>query len=143
MESSSAGPVFDPSFASFFRNVDTNKGISNISPGSEICELRARSVLIDMEEGVLGQIKRSVIGEIFDDEQIISSNSGSGNNWAVGYSNYGNLYREEIMDAIRRQVEFCDALSSFVVISSLGGGTGSGLGSFVGEQLVGFSSRYS
>ncbi|KAL3902023.1 MAG: hypothetical protein SGCHY_000133 [Lobulomycetales sp.] len=89
-----------------------------------------------MEEGVLGQIKRSVIGEIFDDEQIISSNSGSGNNWAVGYSNYGNLYREEIMDAIRRQVEFCDALSSFVVISSLGGGTGSGLGSFVGEQLA-------
>jgi tubulin epsilon len=43
---------------------------------------------------------------------------------------------EQISEAIRREVEFCDALSSFFLISSLGGGTGSGLGSYVGELLA-------
>jgi tubulin epsilon len=129
-------PIFDTSFSSFFRNVDKRAGISDISPDSKICQLKARSVLIDMEPGVINQIKRSVIGEIFDDEQILTSDSGSGNNWAVGYQTYGCMYREEISEAIRREAEFCDALSSFFLIYSLGGGTGSGLGSYVGEMLA-------
>jgi tubulin epsilon len=65
-------PIFDSSFSSFFRNVDKKNGIANISPDSQICNLKARSVLIDMEPGVIGQIKKSVIGEIFDDEQIVT-----------------------------------------------------------------------
>ncbi|KAI8609279.1 tubulin epsilon chain [Chytriomyces sp. MP71] len=97
--------------------------------------LRARAVMIDMEEGVIGQILKSPIRSLFDDGQVVSSNSGSGNNWAVGYSVYGQEYFEPISEAIRRQAELCDSLQSFFQITSLGGGTGSGLGSRVGEIL--------
>ncbi|KAJ3213219.1 Katanin p60 ATPase-containing subunit A1 [Dinochytrium kinnereticum] len=93
---------YDDATATFFRNVDSRRGISNIPVGKgtgKIHGLRARSVLVDMEEGVINQIRTSPFGKLFDDDQIISSNSGSGNN------------------------------------CSLGGGTGSGLGSRICEML--------
>jgi len=34
-----------------------------------------------MEEGVINQIKASPQGFLFKDEQLVMSNSGSGNNW--------------------------------------------------------------
>ena len=34
------------------------------------------------------------------------------------------------MNALRRETERCDALDSFLLLQSLGGGTGSGLGNF-------------
>ena len=40
---------------------------------------RARGILIDMEQGVIGSIKKSNISSLFDENQIITSNSGSGN----------------------------------------------------------------
>jgi tubulin epsilon len=89
-----------------------------------------------MEEGVIGQIQKSKISELFDSDQIVVSQSGSGNNWAVGYSVYGPQYKETLSECIRKQAEQCDALNSFFSMSSLGGGTGSGLGSFIGELLM-------
>lgn len=92
--------------------------------------------MIDMEEGVLNQVRNSPLSKLFDDHQIISSTGGSGNNWAIGYCNYGLQYGEMIIDSIRKQAEHCDSLQSFVMVSSLGGGTGSGLGSYLIEQLA-------
>jgi tubulin epsilon len=40
-------------------------------------------------------------------------------------------YREEISEQIRRAAEHCDCLQSFIVLHSMGGGTGSGLGTYV------------
>jgi tubulin epsilon len=87
--------------------------------------------MIDMEEGVISQILKSPLKSLFDSHQYITSTSGSGNNWAVGYSEYGREYQDHIMEAVRKEAEFCDALQSFYIIHSLGGGTGSGLGSRV------------
>nr|KAJ3422856.1 hypothetical protein HK105_005940 [Polyrhizophydium stewartii] len=126
--------VYDDSMSSFFRNVDAKRGQQCITVGkggTPIRGLRARGIMVDMEEGVVGQIRRSPLGKLFDDNQSIVSTSGSGNNWAVGHHVYGPQYREEILDAVRRQAEFCDSLQSFFMISSAGGGTGSGLGSYV------------
>ena len=44
---------------------------------------------------------------------------------------YGNMYGEHVMERVRRAAEFCDSLQSFFIMHSLGGGTGSGLGSRV------------
>jgi tubulin epsilon len=89
-----------------------------------------------MEEGVLSQVQKSKISELFHSDQIITSQSGSGNNWGVGYSVYGPQFKDRLLECIRKQAEQCDALNSFFSISSLGGGTGSGLGSFIGELLM-------
>ncbi|KAI8812355.1 Tubulin/FtsZ family, GTPase domain-containing protein [Cladochytrium replicatum] len=130
--------LYDESMGTFFRNVNPRNGQQNISSGNgtvPIYSLRARSVLIDMEEKVINQMLRSPIGELFDEDQLVMSNSGSGNNWSVGYSIYGPQYQDDIVEAVRRQAEYCDALGSFFVIKSMGGGTGSGLGSYVCETL--------
>lgn len=62
--------VFDEPMSSFFRNVDARR-----SPAAEIglgdgtrpiSSLRARAVLVDMEEGVVSQVMRSPLAELFD-----------------------------------------------------------------------------
>ncbi|KAJ3061367.1 Tubulin epsilon chain, partial [Podochytrium sp. JEL0797] len=97
--------------------------------------LRARSVLTDMEPGVLTHLLSTPLSHLFTDAQIVSSASGSGNNWGMGYAHYGPQFGAEILDKIRIQAENCDSLQSFFLINSLGGGTGSGLGSWILEQL--------
>ncbi len=40
-----------------------------------------QAILIDMEEGVVSELFRSPLGEVFDHQQLITDVSGSGNNW--------------------------------------------------------------
>ncbi|OAF68193.1 Epsilon-tubulin, partial [Intoshia linei] len=119
--------IFDNSMSSFFQNCNQKNKTQQV--GSTIQSLRARAILIDMEEGVLNEIKRGRLSELFDNTQILSSVSGSGNNWAVGYHFYGNDYSNKIIETIRKSVEYCDSMSCFFITHSMGGGTGSGLGS--------------
>ncbi len=41
------------------------------------------------------------------------------------------MYREELSQKIQSTVEMCDSLQSFFLTHSLGGGTGSGLGTYI------------
>jgi len=124
------GVVFEESMSTFFRNVNINNKVE-LPPGSEISDLKARACLIDMEDGVLSETMRGPLRSLFDTTQCLSSVSGSGNNWAHGYSEYGTVYRSDILNLIRRQAEETDSLQSFFLLHSLGGGTGSGLGKFI------------
>ena len=54
-----------------------------------IAALKARAVLIDMEESVVNTLLKGSVGEIFDPVQRVTSVSGSGNNLAVGHYRYG------------------------------------------------------
>lgn len=103
--------------------------------GSRTEHARARAILIDMEESVVNQLLRSDLGRFFDRRQLLTDVSGSGNNWAVGYHEYGKQYTNSITELLRKEAEACDNLGSFMVFNSLGGGTGSGLGSRVVELL--------
>jgi tubulin epsilon len=123
--------IFDDSLSSFFRNVDTRyKDPIDIPVGKPISNLRARSVVIDMEEGVINNLLRSDLGELFDSKQLISDVSGAGNNWAHGHCEYGPKYHDEILEKVRYNVEHCDSLQSFFLMHSMGGGTGSGVGTY-------------
>ena len=62
--------------------------------------------------------------------------SGSGNNWACGYFNYGRRYGDQLREAVRTAAEQCDCLQSFLLLHSMGGGTGSGLGTWTLEMLA-------
>ena len=125
--------LYDEPLSTFFRNVDTsNRQYREISLGhgrESIHTLKARAVLVDMEEGVVNGIMKSPLGDLFDSTQLMTDVSGSGNNWAVGHYMYGDKYREKIFDIVRQETEKCDCLQSFFVFHSMGGGTGSGLGS--------------
>uniref|UniRef100_A0A3Q3ABE6 Tubulin epsilon 1 n=1 Tax=Kryptolebias marmoratus TaxID=37003 RepID=A0A3Q3ABE6_KRYMA len=124
--------VYDEALSSFFQNVDSRKSDGTAyCVGERIQHLKARAVLVDMEEGVVNEILQGPLREVFDSTQLLTDVSGSGNNWAVGYMTYGSAYRESIVDKLRRASERCDCLQCFFLIHSMGGGTGSGLGTKV------------
>ncbi|XP_062267838.1 tubulin epsilon chain isoform X1 [Platichthys flesus] len=120
---------YDEALGSFFRNVDSRNRACGV--GGRIQHLKARAVLVDMEEGVVNEILQGPLGEVFDSTQLLTDVSGSGNNWAVGHMTYGSCYREQIVDTLRKAAEHCDCLQCFFLIHSMGGGTGSGLGTRV------------
>ncbi|XP_031141497.1 tubulin epsilon chain isoform X2 [Sander lucioperca] len=124
--------LYDEALSSFFRNVDSRESDGGAHVvGGRIQHLKARAVLVDMEEGVVNEILQGPLREMFDSTQLLTDVSGSGNNWAVGHMTYGSAYREQIVDKLRKAAEHCDCLQCFFLIHSMGGGTGSGLGTRV------------
>lgn len=95
-----------------------------------------RSVLVDLEPGVLGQVQSDKrMGRLFNPDNFIAAQDGAGNNWAKGYFSYGAEIIDEVLDQVRKQTELCDSLAGFQIMHSLGGGTGAGLGSLLLERL--------
>jgi len=128
---------YDAAMSAFFRNVDGRyEPALDLDIGTPLASLRARAILVDTEEGVVAETLRDpVFGELFDATQLVTDVSGAGNNWAHGHAVYGPQYGGEIDDAVRTELERCDSPQSFFVLHSMGGGTGSGLGSYLMEQL--------
>ena len=94
-----------------------------------------RAVLFDLEPGVLEAVRSGPVGGIFRPDNILHAQSGAGNNWAKGHYSEGAEILEPIMDAIRREVENCDSMQGFQLCHSLGGGTGSGLGTLLLSKI--------
>ena len=46
--------------------------------------LKARAVMIDMEERVINCVMQGPLRDLFEHTQTVTDVSGSGNNWAVG-----------------------------------------------------------
>ncbi|XP_059938160.1 tubulin delta chain isoform X2 [Mesoplodon densirostris] len=98
----------------------------------------ARAVLVDMEPKVINQTltKAAHCGRWkYGQHSCFCQKQGSGNNWAYGYSVHGPRHEESIMNLIQKEVEKCDSLNGFFIIMSMAGGTGSGLGAFITQNL--------
>ena len=92
-----------------------------------------------MESSVIdNKILGGELRDLFETRQIITDavGSGCGNNWAQGHLEYGPQYSENISEHVRIQAEMCDSLQGFFFLHSLGGGTGSGLGTYILGQLA-------
>ncbi|XP_042556516.1 tubulin beta chain-like isoform X2 [Dipodomys spectabilis] len=61
--------------------------------------------------------------------------SGAGNNWAKGHYTEGAELLEWVLDVVRRESERCDCLQGFQLAHSLGGGTGSGMGTLILNKI--------
>lgn len=96
-----------------------------------------RAVLVDLEPGVHNRIAQQTYGSIFNPDMIYNDQPGAGNNFAMGFYSTGSEIIEEVMEGIRKQAEKCDCMEGFQLTHSLGGGTGSGLGSLVMQNLKG------
>ena len=94
-----------------------------------------RAVLVDLEPGVMDSIRGSMVGQLFRPDNFIFGQNGAGNNWAKGYYTEGAELIDQSMDIIRKEAEGCDCLQGFQVTQSLGGGTGSGLGSLLMSKI--------
>jgi tubulin beta len=90
-----------------------------------------RAILVDLEPGTMDAIKNSEVGTMFRPDNFIFGSTGAGNNWAKGHYTDGAEIIDSTMDLIRKEAENCECLQGFQVTQSLGGGTGSGLGTLL------------
>lgn len=95
-----------------------------------------RALLLDLEPRVINSIQSSDYAELYNPENIFVSKEGggAGNNWAKGFSNAEKV-QDEIFDMIDREADGSDSLEGFVLIHSIAGGTGSGMGSYMLENI--------
>ncbi|XP_043477843.1 tubulin delta chain-like [Leptopilina heterotoma] len=100
------------------------------------CRL-ARTILIDTEAKVLKNICRQTNSQWTYRKQnlICQTSGGSANNWAYGYLMKGPQFKEETLEAIRREIERTDRLEGMLFLLSSAGGTGSGVGSYFIDNL--------
>lgn len=90
-----------------------------------------RAVLVDLEPRVIAQAP-----SFFNQENIFLSTEGggAGNNWGHGYY-AGKSTGGDVMEMVQREAEGCDFLETFFLLHSIAGGTGSGFGSLLLEQM--------
>ncbi|XP_037936455.1 tubulin beta chain-like [Teleopsis dalmanni] len=94
-----------------------------------------RAVLVDLEPGALDSVRSGPFGGIFRPDNFVFGHSGAGNNWAKGFYTEGAEFIDSVLDVVRKEAEGCDCLQGFQIVHSLGGGTGSGLGTLVLSKL--------
>jgi hypothetical protein len=99
-------------------------------------KLLARSVNLDTEEKVVNACFDRTRGAAwgYDRKSIAHEYGGAGNNWAMGHS-CSDIFLRKSLDAVRIQIERCDTPANLLISHSVGGGTGSGLGTKLTESL--------
>ncbi|KAG7009978.1 tubulin gamma chain [Physcia stellaris] len=95
-----------------------------------------RAILLDLEPRVIQGIQNGPYKNIYNPENFFIGSQGSGaaNNWGTGYS-AGEKVQEEVFDMIDREADGSDSLEGFMLLHSIAGGTGSGLGSYILERM--------
>ncbi|KAL9333846.1 hypothetical protein Peur_073985 [Populus x canadensis] len=94
-----------------------------------------RAVLMDLEPGTMDSLRTGPYGQIFRPDNFVFGQSGAGNNWAKGHYTEGAELIDSVLDVVRKEAENCDCLQGFQVCHSLGGGTGSGMGTLLISKI--------
>ncbi|RDX91248.1 Tubulin beta-1 chain, partial [Mucuna pruriens] len=94
-----------------------------------------RAVLMDLEPGTMDAARTGPYGQIFRPDNFVFGQSGAGNNFAKGHYTEGAELIDSVLDVVRKEVENSDCLQGFQVCHSLGGGTGSGMGTLLISKI--------
>jgi len=94
-----------------------------------------RAVLIDLEPGTMDSVRAGPFGQIFRPDNFVFGQSGAGNNWAKGHYTEGAELIDSVLDVVRKEAENCDLMQGFQITHSLGGGTGSGMGTLLISKI--------
>lgn len=113
-----------------------------------------RAILVDLEPGTMDAARGGLYGKLYRPDNFIYGQGGAGNNWAKGHYTDGAELAENVLDSIRKvglinnlkflyiehfsflqECENCDSFQGFQVCHSLGGGTGSGMGTFLISKM--------
>lgn len=94
-----------------------------------------RAVLVDLEPGTMDTVKSGPLGKLFRPDNFIFGQSGAGNNWAKGHYTEGAELVGSVLDVVRKEAESSECLQGFQFTHSLGGGTGSGMGTLLISKI--------
>jgi len=112
----------DSGFSTFFSETGSGKHVP-------------RSLYIDLEPGVIDDVKTGPYRSLFHPETLITGKEDAANNYARGHYTVGKELIDPVMDKLRRLADNCSGLQGFFVFHSFGGGTGSGFGALLLEKL--------
>ena len=79
--------------------------------------------------------RQGPFGQTFRPDNFVFGQSGAGNNWAKGHYTEGAELVDSVLDVVRKEAESCDCLQGFQLTHSLGGGTGSGMGTLLISKI--------
>lgn len=108
----------------FFSQLGEQAGVSYVP----------RAIMVDLEPSVLQEV-RATSGSLFNPGNLIHRTEGAGGNFAVGYVGEGRELLAEVIARLESEVNKCDNVGGVLVLHSLGGGTGSGLGCLLIETI--------
>ena len=83
----------------------------------------------------MDSVRSGPFGQIFRPDNFVFGQSGAGNNWAKGHYTEGAELIDAVLDVVRKEAEGCDCLQGFTMTHSLGGGTGSGMGTLLISKI--------
>jgi tubulin alpha len=112
----------DDAFNTFFSETSNGKHVP-------------RAVFVDLEPTVIDEVRTGDYRSLFHPEQLITGKEDAANNYARGHYTIGKEIVDLCLDRIRKLSDACTGLQGFLVFSSVGGGTGSGLGALLLERL--------
>lgn len=110
------------SFSTFFSETSGGKHIP-------------RAIFLDLEPTVVDEVRSGPYRQLYHPEQLITGKEDAANNYARGHYTVGKEIVEKALDRIRKLADNCTGLQGFLVFSSVGGGTGSGLGSLLLDRI--------
>ena len=90
-----------------------------------------RAILMDLEPGTMDSVRAGPFGQLFRPDNFVFGQTGAGNNWAKGHYTKGAELIDSVLDVVRKEAEGCDCLQGFQITHSMGGGTGSGMGTLL------------
>ena len=101
----------------------------------------------------MDSVRSGPLGSLFRPDNFVFGQSGAGNNWAKGrkslvspfpfqetnmasqdYTEGAELV-DSVLDVVRKEAEGTDCLQGFQITHSLGGGTGSGMGTLLISKI--------
>jgi tubulin beta len=83
----------------------------------------------------MDSVRAGPYGQLFRPDNFVFGQSGAGNNWAKGHYTEGAELVDSVLDVVRKEAESCDCLQGFQITHSLGGGTGSGMGTLLISKI--------
>lgn len=101
--------------------------------GNQVGQVYLQKKKKNFSNHILIDSEPKVIKSIPNVKNYVYEQSGCGNNWATGYSSIHLLKKS--LQLIRREIEKHEYIEGIIVLHSLGGGTGSGLGSHLIEKI--------
>ncbi|KAL6099360.1 tubb [Pungitius sinensis] len=80
-------------------------------------------------------VRSGPFGQIFRLDNFVFGHSGAGNNWAQCHYTEGAELVDSALDVVRKEAESCECLQSSQLTHSLGGGTGSSMGTLLISKI--------
>ncbi|CAD8116428.1 unnamed protein product [Paramecium primaurelia] len=111
------------------------KLFQKISSDKQYEKLMPRSLFIDFQPDEINEIQNSEYRGLFHPDNFIVDKQDSSKTFAKGFYKQEGEIIEKGMDRIRKFTINCSDLQGFFVFHSVGGGTGSGFGSLLLEQI--------